>query len=316
MYNILSAMVFLLAISIGCNQKAVKNEDSVNSEEVMEQSSSMKISLAEWSLHKELQAGELQNIDFPKVAGEMGFEGIEYVNSFFKDRAEDMIYLDSLNAASEKAGVKQLLIMVDGEGNLGDTSMISRDEAVENHKKWVRAASFLACHSIRVNAFGLGTAEEVRDAAVKGLKDLATYAEEFGINVIVENHGGYSSDGKWLSDVINRVKKDNCGTLPDFGNFCVRREKGDMWSSPCVEEYDKYQGVKEMMPYAKAVSAKSYNFDKDGNETVIDYHKMLKLISDFGYKGFVGVEYEGSELSEREGIMKTKELIEKVLNKL
>ena len=315
MYNLLNAMMFLVAIGIGCKEKAVSNEGE-SSEEVMEQSNSMKLSLAEWSLHKELMAGELKNLEFGGVAGEMGFEGIEYVNQFFRDKAEDMIYLDSLNAAAEKAGVKQLLIMVDGEGNLGDTSMISRDAAVENHKKWVRAASFLKCHSIRVNAFGLGTAEEVGDAAVKGLNDLATYAEEFGINVIVENHGGYSSDGKWLSDVMKRIKKDNCGTLPDFGNFCVRREKGDMWNSPCVEEYDRYQGVKEMMPYAKAVSAKSHNFDEEGNETVIDYHKMLKIISGFGYKGFVGVEYEGSELSEREGIMKTKALIEKVLSEI
>ena len=273
----------------------------------------IKISLAQWSFNKELFSGQMDNQGFIREAAALGFDGVEYVNGFFKDKAEDFIFLDSLDAVAEEVGIEQLLIMIDGEGSLADPDQLVRAEAIENHKKWVRAASYLGCHSIRVNLHGSGTREEMRDYAVEGLLDLGEYAEEQGINIIVENHGGASSNGAWLADVIYRVKKNNVGTLPDFGNFCEEKEYGSTQGGTCVKEYDKYQGVKELLPYAKAVSAKSYNFDESGEEPDINFERMLTLVKDSGFHGFIGVEYEGREIPAKEGILLTKKLIEKYL---
>jgi sugar phosphate isomerase/epimerase len=258
-----------------------------------------KISLAEWSLHRTLQKGTITNLDFPRIAKkDYGLDAVEYVSTFFRGKGEDNDYLTALKDSCAKYGVKSLLIMVDGEGNLADTSLAVRNKAVENHYKWVKAAKFLGCHSIRVNARGTGTKEQVQDAAVDGLSKLSDYAANYGINVIVENHGGYSSDGMWLSGVMKRVNKPNCGTLPDLGNFY---------------EYDRYQGVSDMMPFAKGVSGKTHDFDANGNETQIDYARMMKIISDSKYTGYIDAEYEGNNLSEDEGIKASIALIKKVI---
>lgn len=260
-----------------------------------------KISLAQWSLHKTLFDGKMDNLEFARVTRETyGLAGVEYVNQFFKDKAKDMSYLKQMKQRAEDNGVTSVLIMCDGEGNLGDTDAQARAQAVENHHKWVDAAAFLGCHSIRVNAAGQGAREEVAKSATEGLASLSEYAAKAGLNVIVENHGGYSSDGKWLSNVIKNTGMSNCGTLPDFGNFCIVRGGGK-----CIEEYDRYQGITELMPYAKAVSAKAHNFNKAGWEKDSDYKRILKTVKDAGYTGWVGVEYEGSDLSEDEGIKKT-----------
>jgi len=271
------------------------------------------ISLAQWSLNKELFGGKLTNLEFPATAkNDFGISAVEYVNQFFADKVKDKSYLDEMNSRCSDLGVEQVLIMVDGEGGLAVLDDAKRTEAIENHYKWVEAAQHLGCHSIRVNAFGEGTREETKKAAVDGLGRLSEFAGDFNINVIVENHGGYSSDGQWLAGVMEQVGMDNCGTLPDFGNFCVKREGGGPWEGECVEEYDMYQGVEELMPYAKGVSAKSYDFDKEGYETTIDFPRMLNIIKDAGFTGYIGIEYEGDELSEREGIMKTKNLLTRV----
>jgi sugar phosphate isomerase/epimerase len=258
-----------------------------------------KISLAEWSLNRSIRKGLLTNMDFPRIAKETyGLDAVEYVNQFFRDKAEDTEYLTQLKQQCEKYGVKSLIIMVDGEGNLADTSDAARTKAIENHYKWVKAAKFLGCHSIRVNAGGRGTMGQMQAAAIDALSRLSSYAADYGINVIVENHGGNSSYGKWLAEIMKAVNKPNCGTLPDLGNFY---------------EYDRYQGVKDLMPYAKGVSGKTRDFDDNGNETVIDYEKMMKIISDSGFKGYIDVEYEGSRLSEDEGIKATVSLLKKVI---
>src|SRR5450759_2801132 len=258
-----------------------------------------KISLAEWSFHRALGKGEMTNLDFPKIAKTIyNLDAIEYVSSFFKGKSEDTGYLTSLKDTCTKYGVKSLLIMVDGEGNLADTAASVRQKAVENHYKWVKAAQFLGCHSIRVNAAGKGTMEQVQLAAIDGLSKLSDYAAKYNINVIVENHGGYSSNGKWLSGIMKTVNKPNCGTLPDLGNFY---------------EYDRYQGVADMMPFAKGVSGKTHNFDKDGNETVIDYVKMMKIIADANFKGYIDVEYEGDKLSEADGVKASIALVQRVI---
>jgi sugar phosphate isomerase/epimerase len=258
-----------------------------------------KISLAEWSFHRALGKGEMTNLDFPKIAKTVyNLDAVDFVSTFFKGKAEDTGYLTSLKDTCAKYGVKSLLIMVDAEGNLADTSAAVRQKAVENHYKWVKAAQFLGCHSIRVNAAGKGTMGQVQLAAIDGLTKLSDYAAKYNINVIVENHGGNSSIGKWLSEIMKAVNKPNCGTLPDLGNFF---------------EYDRYQGVKEMMPFAKGVSGKTHEFDQDGNETVIDYVKMIKIIADSGFKGYIDVEYEGEKLSEADGVKASIALVNKVI---
>ncbi|MFN7874660.1 MAG: sugar phosphate isomerase/epimerase family protein [Pirellula sp.] len=255
-----------------------------------------KISLAQWSLHKPLFAKQIDNLDFAKIAKEkFGIEGIEYVNQFFKDKAKDEAYLSEMKKRALDVGVTSLLIMIDGEGALGDRNNDSRTKAVENHYKWVEAAKFLGCHSIRVNAETKAEYEEGKKLAADGLRRLAEFAKPFGINVIVENHGGLSSNGKWLAETIKMTEMANCGTLPDFGNFY---------------EYDRYDGVADLMPYAKAVSAKSYDFDDKGNETKIDFRRMMKIVADAKYTGWVGIEYEGNVLSPDDGIIATKKLLE------
>lgn len=260
------------------------------------------ISLAEWSLHKTIFGGNLDNLDFPRVAKErFGIHAVEYVNQFFKDKAKDAAYLAELSKRAEDVGVKNLLIMCDGLGNLGDPDDAGRTKAIENHFPWVEAAKRLGCHAIRVNAASKGSFDEQQKLAADGLARLSDYAKQLEISVIVENHGGLSSNGEWLAGVMTMVDRPNCGTLPDFGNF---------------HDYDRYKGIEELMPFAKGVSAKSHDFDADGNETHTDYRKALKLVLDAGYHGYVGVEYEGSELSEDDGIKATKALLERVRDEL
>jgi len=266
-----------------------------------------KISLAQWSLHKTLFAKEMDHLDFARATKEdFGIEAVEYVNQFFKDKAEDQAYLAEMNQRAADHGVKQLLIMIDGEGNLGDPNLHKRAEAVRRHHKWVDAGKTLGCHSIRVNAASSGSYEDQIYRAADGLRALCEYAKQADLNVIVENHGGLSSNGQWLAAVIQKVDMENCGTLPDFGNFNLG---GGQW-------YDRYQGIEELMPYAKGVSAKSHDFDQDGNETQTDYVRMMKIVLDAGYRGYVGIEYEGSKLSEADGIRATKVLLERVRQQL
>jgi sugar phosphate isomerase/epimerase len=258
-----------------------------------------KISLAEWSIRRTLQKGDFTNLDFPRITKKVyGLDAVEYVSTFMRGKAEDMAYMAALKDSCTKNGVKSLLIMVDGEGNLADTSLSARTKAVENHYKWVKAAKFLGCHSIRVNAGGRGTMGQMQAAAIDGLGRLAEYASGYGINVIVENHGGNSSYGKWLVEIMKEVNKPNCGTLPDLGNFY---------------EYDRYTGVKELMPYAKGVSGKTVDFDAEGNETRVDFAKMMQIIADSKYAGYIDVEYEGNKLSEEEGIKASIVLLNKVI---
>ena len=257
-----------------------------------------KISLAQWSLHRALGNGGLDHLDFAKVARqEFGIEAIEYVNSFFKTRARDAAYLAEMNRRAADQGVYQHLIMCDGEGRLGDPDPALRTTAVENHYQWVEAAKTLGCATIRVNAASDGSFEEQQRLAADGLRRLCEFADGYGINVVVENHGGLSSHGDWLTGVMKLVDHPRIGTLPDFGNFY---------------EYDRYQGVAEMMPWAKAVSAKSHDFDADGNEATKDYRRLLGIVLDAGFHSWIGIEYEGDRLPEREGIRKTLTLLERV----
>ena len=270
--------------------------------------SPFKISLAEWSLHKTLFAKEMTNLQFPVVSRELGIDAVEYVNQFFKEQAKDEKYLTELNKIAKNEGVTNVLIMCDGEGMVGAPEKEERIKTVENHKKWIDAAAFLGCHSIRVNAGSKGTYEEQQKLAADGLHMLCEYGDTKKINVIVENHGGLSSNADWLVGVMKLADHKRVGTLPDFGNFVINRETG--------EEFDRYKGVELLMPYAKGVSGKSYAFDAQGNETKMDFFRLMKIVKDSGFTGYVDVEYEGSELSEKDGIIATKKLLEKVFASL
>lgn len=274
----------------------------------------IKISLAQWSLHKSLFANKISNLEFPEIAKKkFNISAVEYVNAFFKDKAEDTNYLNQLLQRSKDNGVYNHLIMIDSEGDLGNPNDAERSKSVHNHYKWVHAAKHLGCATIRVNAFGEGSREQVKSAAIDGLSKLGEYAAKEKINVVVENHGNYSSDGSWMLEVLKGVNMKNVGMLPDFGNFCVKRDNGQPWGGNCLEEYDKYKGVKELLPFAKGVSAKTIDFDDKGNCVETDYNRMMKIIIDGGFKGYIGIEFEGEHLNEEQGIMKTKQLLERYL---
>jgi len=264
----------------------------------------LKISLAEWSLHRAFNDKMMDNFELPvKAKRDFGITAVEYVSSFFSYFVTDQKYLKELKRITDYHGITNVLIMVDGEGDIGAASIPDRLKTVENHLKWIDAAQILGCHSVRVNAGGTGTREEHAANAVTGLRALCTYAQPKGINVIVENHGGLSSDARWLSNVIKAVKMPNIGTLPDFGNFKISE----------TETYDRYKGMNELMPFAKGVSAKSYDFDRDGNEITTDFARMIQIVKKSGYRGYIGVEYEGTNYTEDEGIMLTKKLLERLI---
>jgi len=297
------------------------------------------ISLAEWSFHRALKAGSLDHLDFPRQANEnFGIHAVEWVNQFFHtDGVKQRIqpkgkeYLAQMKQRCEDNGVQSVLIMCDRVGNLGDPDAARRTSAVTGHHAWCDAAKFLGCHSIRVNAASDArlSPEEQADLCADGLGRLCDFAGDMGLNVIVENHGGLSSNGAWLAGVMKLVNKKNCGTLPDFGNFYVvkrrgsdaatwERQKAPYSGDPAYKEdevglgYDRYKGTAELMPYAKGVSAKTHDFNQAGEEIHTDYLKMFRIVKDSGYRGHVGIEYEGDKLSEPEGIKKTKALLEKV----
>jgi sugar phosphate isomerase/epimerase len=304
--------IFLLSLN-ACKEKDESKTEIASTKDNMVQEPFFKISLAQWSLHKAIRDEKtLSPLDFAKKAKSLGFDGIEYVTQLYNEQIEKMgmdAVIDTLKVRSKRHGVKNVLIMIDGEGDLAVADEKARDEAVNKHKKWVDAAQKLGCHAVRVNLFGTRDNDEWIEASADGLIKLSAYAATRNVNVLVENHGYLSSNADLLKLVMMKVEMANCGTLPDFGNFCLEREGGEMWGAKCIKEYDRYIGVKKMMPWAKAVSAKAHNFDDNGNETNIDYVKMLQIVKDADYSGYIGIEYEGDVLGEEAGILATKNLL-------
>jgi len=262
------------------------------------------ISLAQWSLHRAFRKGEKDAMRFAQIAkNEFGIKAVEYVNQFYQKGFSSKV-VDELEQVSKGEGVRNVLIMCDGEGRLGDPDEAKRSQAIDNHVKWLEAARQLGCHAIRVNAASEGTFCDQLKLAADGLGRLAEIGDRYGINVIVENHGGLSSNASWLSSVMRLVEHPRCGTLPDFGNFRIDRETG--------ETYDLYLGVRELMPFAKGASAKTHNFKADGSERDIDYVQVMEIIEKSGFRGYVGIEWEGDSLDESTGVLKTKALLKKL----
>lgn len=317
--NYLLSTLLLLFVLSSCKENKKKDTEQVDTEEnIAEPSESFfKLSLAQWSLNKAIRNDSLDPYTFAEKAKGWGFSGLEYVSALYyreleaTDFSEEAManFVEKSNAEAQKHGMKNLLIMIDGQGDLATPDAAVRKEAVENHFKWVDAAADMGCHGIRVNLAGSDDPGEWTASSVDGLTQLASYAKTKNINVMVENHGGLSSNGAMLAEVMAKVNMDNCGTLPDFGNFCIKRKDPKDWRAGCAESYDIYKGVAELMPHALAVSAKSNEFDANGNEVNIDYVKMLQIVKDAGYTGYIGVEYEGNKLSEEEGIIATRDLL-------
>lgn len=322
---LLFGVITLFVINISCKEKEAKIAE-VKTEKIAKTSPELffDLSLAQWSMHKMIFEQNVDPYTFAEKAKNWGFTGLEYVSALYYKELEKenfseeamATFVRKCNEESKKHGMQNVLIMIDGQGDLAVSDADERKKAVENHYKWVDAASQMGCSSIRVNLSGSKDEKEWLKNSVEGLTQLATYAKDKDINVIVENHGGLSSNGAKLAEVMENVNMDNCGTLPDFGNFCIIRKDGSIYNGECADEYDMYKGVKELMPSAKGVSAKSYNFDENGNETKIDFSRMLQIVKNANYSGFIGVEYEGNVLSEEEGILKTKELLLKAAKDL
>ena len=299
-----------------CSSPTKKNKEA---EQEISKMPFFKLALAQWSIHGMIGDG-LDPYEFAAKAKKWGFEGLEYVSQLYK---EDLMKSGSimtnltnitkkLNQRSQDNGMKNLVMMVDLEPENGDLAVMDeskRLKAIENHYPYIDATAALGCHSMRINMFGSLDPAEWKSSAVDALGALGTYAAKSNVNIVIENHGYLTSNAKLLMDVINEVNMENCGTLPDFGNFCLKRADNNRWGGECMEEYDMYKGIKELMPRAKSVSAKSYDFDEEGDETTIDFRKMLQIIKDAGYTEYISVEYEGSRLSEEEGILATKELL-------
>lgn len=317
-----AGIAFALLGSYACKEnkksETENTEESSGAEKMVEPF--FKLSLAQWSIHKMILEDGVDPYSFAEKAKNWGFSGLEYVSQLYNPELSDADYseeamaafVEKSNAEAKKHGLENVLIMIDGQGNLAVNDEAERDETVAKHKKWVDAAAAMGCHAIRVNLNGSMVPEEWKTSAIDGLTKLSTYAKTKNINILVENHGGLSSNAALHAEVMKAVNLDNCGTLPDFGNFCIARNE----DNSCKEDYDKYKGVQELMPYAKAVSAKSNDFDEQGNAIDIDYAKLLQIVKDAGYTGFIGVEYEGSVLDEEAGIKATKDLMLKVAKEL
>lgn len=309
-----------LTAGIGTATLGLSAMDS-NSLNLLKQSMSFpipffKLSLAQWSLHRAIQKNKLNPYDFAQKAKALGFEGIEYVNQLYPDvmkakkKSQALKYF--IAQSNEQAAindVQNVLIMIDGEGDLAVKNKKERKQAISNHKVWIETAAAMNCQSIRINLFGVNDPEEWKNYAAESMNKLGEFAQRHAISVLVENHGYLSSNAALVMEMLALVNQSNCGTLPDFGNFCLERSGGKRWEAKCIREYDRYKGVEELMPKAFAVSAKSHDFDALGNEIHTDYLRMLQLVKDARYTGFIGVEYEGTKLSEVDGITATKKLL-------
>jgi len=326
MKKILIASLSCFLVLTSCKNEGKKDDNAFAkaSEEKEMSDPEFKHSLAQWSLHAPFQDGSMDPMEFPQIAKDLGFVGLEYVTQLYpsvkevgSDYRERVLKLATdLNAKAEAAGMDNVLIMVDHAGELADPDPEKLKEAIANHKIWMDAAKIMDAHSVRANLFGELDPEKWHDLSVASLKELGEYGKAIGVNVIIENHGGWSSDAAKLVAVMKEVNMDNVGVLPDFGNFCVKREGGARWNGACVEAFDTYKGVEMMMPYAKGVSAKSYNFDENGNETKLDYQRLMQIVADSGFEGYVGTEYEGPLENPKEGIALTKALVQKSINNL
>ena len=331
MKNYFTIALVCVFVFISCKNDAKKEDENTQKEEpkteVVTKNNDFKHSLAQWSLNKPFRDGSMDPMDFAHIAKDLGFTGVEYVTQLYPSVFETgdnykervMTLASKLHEISKQAEMDNVLIMVDHAGELADPDPEKLKEAIENHKIWMDAANLMGAHSVRANLFGELDPVKWHTLSVASLKELGAYGKEIGVNIIIENHGGWSSDASKLVAVMKEVNMETVGTLPDFGNFCVKREGGERWGAPCIEEYDTYKGTQELMEFAVGASAKSYNFDENGDETKLDYQKLIQIVNDFKtdrFRDYIGTEYEGPLEDPKEGVKLTKALVEKSINNL
>jgi sugar phosphate isomerase/epimerase len=306
MDNRLLKYIFLLIIAVFLNSCAPKFPQDHNEP---------KFSLGQWSFHTELRNGSMNNYQFVEEAKELGFDGVEYVNTFFKNKVENWTFLDSLKTISRETGVKNVLIMLDGIGELGSNEPAMRQYSIDQHKKWIKAAAYIGCEAVRINAHGNGTPDEIKVNCIESIKALAAYAKSQGIYIVVENHGGISNNGDWMLDLIKQLQPYGVYAYPDFDNWCWEREGGDFYNGKCIQLYDRYKGVNMLLPYARSLSVKAIHFNSALDEINIDFYKMMQLAKTNKYYGYLGIEYEGSDFPPHIGIAHTKALARKAWKK-
>ncbi len=265
-----------------------------------------KLTLGQWTFNKELRSGAMTNQQFIRKAADLGFDGIDYVNAFFKNKVDNKPFLDSLKTTARKAGIKQVLILLDGLGELAAEEPGARKFSIDEHKKWIDAAQYLGCYGVRLNIHGKGTPEQIKDRAIASVKELQKYAATKNIQLLIENHGGISNNGDWLLSLMKELNPYAVHALPDFDNWCWERDRDDYYSGSCIKRFDRYDGMTKLMPYARAVSAKAFQFDSQGLEPNIDFYRMMDIIKASGYKGYIELEYEGEDLDASQGIALTR----------
>jgi len=304
-FGLLFLTIFLIC---SCKPKKIETIHAKEGQNTAIISSNEKYVLAQWSFNKKMFAGEMNTKDYIRKAKSLGFMGVELVNQFFLEEVENKAFFSGLLDVANESDMKITLLMIDRAGELGSKNPDERKEAVAQHKKWMIASSWLNCPTIRVNAHGSGTAEEMKASCFESIKELANFGKTIGVNVIVENHGQYSSDGKWLSSLVGELYPYGVGSLADFDNWCIEREGGKLWGAPCINKYDRYQGMKELLPTAKSISLKAFEFDHNGEAIKTDFKKMFELIKEAQYDEYLAVEFEGHDMDAEEGVKKTFEL--------
>ncbi len=246
------------------------------------------ISLAQWALVDEVKSGKWKTLDFAKIArNDFGLNGIEFVNTLFEVTTEG--YLKKLRKNADDNGVTMVLIMVDDEGDGCGATKEERNQFAINHRKWIDAAAYLGCKSIRTNCRGPENADkaEALKWAAESYNMLLEYAVPAKISVLIENHGGVSNDADWMVSLMKEVDNLYFGTYPD-------------WRRP-ADNFDNVDYLKKMLPFAGGMS---YRNQPTEELTA----KMIKLAKDSGYRGWYGIESSG-----REEIKKGIELLKKYL---
>jgi sugar phosphate isomerase/epimerase len=305
-------ILLLFTINILCSTscKNGNNQPAVDTNQV-NQENRFKISLAQWSYHTQLNDGGMSNFEFIEKASELGFQGVEFVNQFFSNKIDDHSYLDSLKSKSHELGLENVLLMVDGAGNLGSSDKDSRDSAIIKHKRWIDASVSLGCPSMRINAYGDSNRDSCLNYASESISTIADYANEKGIRILIENHGSHSNDADWLKSLLIRLADKNVKCNLDFDNWCIEREGGNLWGTKCVNRYNAYEGMETLIPFAHGISVKAFQFDDNGEETKIDYKRMSEIIKKSDFDGYLGIEYEGDFENSDKGVLLTKALVNK-----
>ena len=278
--------------------------DFVHSQDLSAGDTWLKVSLQQYSFRSMLvgKSPELSTLDYPKFAVEnFGINALEYFNGFFEDRSGDQKYFNELRQRCDDLGVENQLMLCRNKRAIDDADSSIRAAAAKDYLPWLEASHTLGCHSIRVDCRSVGDADEVLKQAVDGLHRICDLAKPYGIDIIVENHGNHSSNGKWLASLMRQANRENLGTLPDFGNF---------------HEYDRYKGVRETLPWARVVCAKIHEFTPEGQAANTDFLKMIRIIKDSGYEGYIAIEYEGEKPSPVEGVRLAQQLIAATLEKM